>query len=99
MSSTTPTRILRQPEVSRLIGHSRTWLYRMAKTGAFPAPISTGSRSIGWLSDTVESWIASRPAPAAYRVADSTNHKNAKSPAGGQALRGGTVNGNNYRTT
>ena len=43
-----PERIIRTKEVTELTGLSRTTLWRMEKTGEFPAKVSLGANSIGW---------------------------------------------------
>ncbi len=40
---------------------SRSTIYKLIKSGGFPAPVALGPRSVGWLDSTVAEWIASRP--------------------------------------
>ncbi len=56
------TRILRAPEVVRLIGVSRTTLWRMERAGKFPKRISIsgGGTAVGWREDQIREWIDSR---------------------------------------
>lgn len=54
--------ILRMPSVLKLTGLSRTTIWRMAKTGTFPAPVRLSKRAVGWRSTDVEAWVRSRPA-------------------------------------
>lgn len=49
-------RIMRLPEVSRLLGVSRPTIYRLIRDGKFPKPIKLGSTS-GWRSDELEAYI------------------------------------------
>lgn len=58
---TTP-RILRLPEVLKLTGMGRSFILAQVKKGQFPAPfkIAPGARAVGWKSEHVEAWIASR---------------------------------------
>lgn len=50
-------RILRRPEVEKIVSLSRTTIYdRMAK-GAFPKAIPIGGRRVGWLESDISEWI------------------------------------------
>jgi prophage regulatory protein len=54
-------RVLRKRTVCSLLGLSASTLDRMRAKGEFPAPISlTGAQAVGWLSSTVQEWLASR---------------------------------------
>jgi len=55
----TPT-ILRRKQVEARTGLSRTAIYAGISDGTFPAPISIGSRSVGWIEAEVVAWIESR---------------------------------------
>jgi prophage regulatory protein len=67
MSTTLPGNVpaddpfLRLPEVAVQSGLSKTTIYRLIKTGDFPAPKRIGPRASAWLSSTVTHWKASRP--------------------------------------
>lgn len=50
-------RIIRLPEVKSKTGQSRTTIYEKVKEGTFPAPISLGGRSVGWVESEVDEWI------------------------------------------
>ncbi|MDE0133136.1 MAG: AlpA family phage regulatory protein [bacterium] len=53
------------PAVLAATGLSRTTLWRLRRTGEFPAPVRLGgdaSRAVGWLRSDIEEWILSRPA-------------------------------------
>lgn len=54
--------ILRMPSVLKLTGLSRVTIWRLTKTGSFPAPVRLSKRAVGWRSDDVEEWVRSRPA-------------------------------------
>lgn len=62
------TPILKQPEVSRLTGLSRSSIYRLEALGQFPARIKLSEASSGWRSDEVQAWIDSRPRAEARKV-------------------------------
>lgn len=57
-----PPRILRLPEVSKLIGLGRSTLWRMVKEQQFPPPCRLGPRSVGWFEADVRGWIEGRRA-------------------------------------
>jgi prophage regulatory protein len=53
-------RILRLPIVLERTGLSRSTVYLLAGAGSFPRQISLGARSVGWIEQEVEEWIARR---------------------------------------
>ena len=60
-----PVQVLRMSAVMAATGLSRTTLWRLRRTGEFPAPVrlgGDGSRAVGWLRNDIEAWIISRPA-------------------------------------
>lgn len=53
--------ILRLPAVERCIGLKKSTIYKLVQDGKFPKPIQlTGSRSVGWISTSIDHWIAER---------------------------------------
>jgi prophage regulatory protein len=52
--------ILRLPEVLRRTGLSRPLLYTLMARGDFPKPFKIAERVNGWLSSTIDEWIAER---------------------------------------
>jgi prophage regulatory protein len=54
-------KIIREPELLKLVGLSRTTLWRREKAGDFPQRRQISSRSVGWLESEVLEWISSRP--------------------------------------
>ncbi|AYF32381.1 AlpA family transcriptional regulator [Vreelandella alkaliphila] len=68
-------RLLRRKEVEQKTGKSRSAIYNDIRQGTFPAPVPIGDKSVAWLEEEVDSWIAncleerkrqtlgSRPAP------------------------------------
>lgn len=52
-------RILRLPDVVRLTGMKRSWLYRESAAGRFPRQVKIG-RASGWDAHAVDEWIAER---------------------------------------
>jgi prophage regulatory protein len=76
-------RFIRPVEVLRIIGVSRTTLWRMVQAGAFPAPVRITDRSRGYLLEDVEAWMnsrAERPSTPAVSVAEITQAR-ARRPA------------------
>jgi prophage regulatory protein len=52
--------ILRLPAVKARVGLSRSSIYLLISEQAFPKPISLGPRAVGWVSDDIDAWVASR---------------------------------------
>ena len=55
------SRMMKLPEVLAVTAKGRSATYEEIKRGEFPAPKRIGKRSVAWLSDEVEAWIAARP--------------------------------------
>ena len=75
--ATVTQRILRQKRVSDLTGLSRTTLWRLVRSGAFPAPRRltqsvAASAPMGWLASEVEAWIATRGLSSNGRVSEAS---------------------------
>lgn len=51
-------KILRLTEVIERTGLSRSTIYLRVSKGEFPSPISLGGRSIGFLEDEYDDWVA-----------------------------------------
>jgi prophage regulatory protein len=54
-------KIIREPELLKLVGLSRTTLWRREKAGDFPKRRQLSSRSVGWVLSEVLEWIEQRP--------------------------------------
>lgn len=54
-------RIMRRPEVEKMVGLSRSASYAAMDRGDFPRPIQIGRRAVGWHQSSVETWLESRP--------------------------------------
>lgn len=83
-------RFIRPTEVLRMIGVSRTTLWRMVQAGAFPPPVRITDRSRGYLLEDVESWMkarAERPSAAPPIVAEIAARRR-RSPAIAGAAHG-----------
>ena len=55
-------RVLRLPEVSNATGLSRSTIFRLMQAGDFPPSIKLTSRTVGWHSTDIETWIVARAA-------------------------------------
>lgn len=61
-----PVRILRMPELTMILGISRSSIYEKLNPKSryydadFPRPVRLGIASVGWQSTAVEAWITSR---------------------------------------
>lgn len=50
-------KILRLPEVMKIIGLRRSTIYRKISEGSFPRPIPLGERAVGWIESDIQEWI------------------------------------------
>jgi prophage regulatory protein len=53
-------RFVRPREVLEMIGVSRTTLWRMVQSGAFPPPVRITTRNNGFVLEAVEEWMKAR---------------------------------------
>lgn len=53
--------IIRSKELQRLIGLSRTTIWRMERKGLFPSRIRLGPNTVGWIEDEIAEWLSARP--------------------------------------
>lgn len=53
--------ILRRPDVEARVGLSRATIYAKMSDGTFPKPIRLSERAVGWRTDDIDAWLASRP--------------------------------------
>ena len=64
-SSTQATnRFLREPEVARLTGLSRTTRWRLERAGRFPRRRLISENAVAWVASEIEIWMAERPEAA-----------------------------------
>ena len=54
-------RLLRRPEVEKIVGLSRSGLYAAMARGDFPRPRRISRRAVGWDSSEIANWLAARP--------------------------------------
>ena len=52
--------ILREAEVKRRTGLSRTTRWAMVRKGSFPKPVKLTAKAIGWRETEIAAWIAER---------------------------------------
>jgi prophage regulatory protein len=69
----TPSRIVRFAEVARLVGLSRSTIWRLERQGLFPKRILLSARAVGWLEADIERWLASRQASGFRADEDGTD--------------------------
>jgi prophage regulatory protein len=55
-----PIRIYRIKEVCEITGLKPSSVYKQIRLNLFPPGIKLTSRSTGWASDVIESWVTSR---------------------------------------
>lgn len=53
-------RFLRRSEVLAITGVSASTIYKLEKSGEFPQHFMITPRCAGWLSSSVEAWVASK---------------------------------------
>jgi prophage regulatory protein len=58
--STAKHSVIRLPGVVAKTGLSRSSIYAAITRNEFPASISLGARSVGWLAADIDGWIESR---------------------------------------
>ena len=52
--------VLRRQQVQERTGLSRSSIYHLIKHGAFPRQIQLSARSVGWLSNEIDTWLSTR---------------------------------------
>lgn len=62
------SRIIRLPEVCRLVGLSPSSVQRLERKGEFPPKFYLGLHAIGWSENSVQAWIHARAAAATQRT-------------------------------
>ena len=62
---TSPDRFLREPEVRRLTGLSRTTRWRLERAGKFPRRRRISENAVAWAASEINAWIAERMEAAA----------------------------------
>ncbi len=65
-------KMLRQREVQKRTGLSRSTIWRMERAGQFPKSIKLGNRAVGWRESEIEKWVVSRSLEIACEVTGKT---------------------------
>jgi prophage regulatory protein len=60
ITSKHPLKIIKLPAVKDRTSLSRSAIYLKISQNTFPAPISLGDRSVGWIEEEINSWIKER---------------------------------------
>jgi prophage regulatory protein len=68
-------RILREPEVKRATGLSRTTRWRQIKAGTFPPPVEPTPGTKGWFESAIARWHAELRAKAGLPTSGDTEPK------------------------
>ena len=50
-------KILRRKNVEKMVGLSRSTIYKLMNQGLFPKAIRLGPRAVGWRISDIENWI------------------------------------------
>lgn len=59
-TSAVPIAILRLPQVCRVTGLCRSLIYELEASGSFPARVTLGKRSVGWVESEIQCWLSNR---------------------------------------
>ena len=70
-------RVLRRPQLLKLLGIGKTLLYDLIEDENFPEPKALGKRSVGWLESEVLAWVQERPSPSELRQKNSRPRRSA----------------------
>lgn len=52
--------VYRMKDLTQVLGLGKSTLYEMINAGDFPCPIELGPNSVGWPSEEIQAWVASR---------------------------------------
>ena len=55
-------RFIREPEVHRITGLSRTTRWRLERRGEFPRRVAISLNAVAWLASEIEKWMTERSA-------------------------------------
>lgn len=70
MEHTKKTReIERRPRVEARTGMACSTIYKEMAEGRFPRPVKLTGKSVGWYSDEIDEWLASRARATAREAA------------------------------
>jgi prophage regulatory protein len=57
--------LLQAKEVAKLVGLSKTMIWRLEREGKFPKRVQLGDKRVAWPRAEVEAWIRARPTAGA----------------------------------
>lgn len=60
MDITTPSSLLRLPQVLKATGLARSTVYKLVASRSFPVPVRITGRSVAWHATEVQAWIGDR---------------------------------------
>lgn len=66
-------KLLRPKDVQRMIGLSRTTIWRLEQRGLFPLRRQLGARMVGWLEGDISAWLESLPTAQPKNGTDTEN--------------------------
>jgi prophage regulatory protein len=66
-------KLLRPKDVQRMIGLSRTTIWRLEQRGLFPLRRQLGARIVGWLEGDINAWLESLPTAQPNITTDTQN--------------------------
>lgn len=73
-----PDRFLREPEVRRVSGLSRTTRWRLERAGVFPKRRQISPNAVAWLESEIQAWLQCR----AEQGVGAVEHRTSTSGAG-----------------
>lgn len=59
-TGTPPIHVIRLPQVRQITGLCRSAIYQLEAKQKFPRRIRLGPRSVGWIAQEVQMWLAAR---------------------------------------
>ena len=59
----TEDRFMREPEVRRITGLSRTTRWRLERARKFPRRRQISTNAVGWLASEINAWMAEQSSP------------------------------------
>ena len=53
-------RLIRRPEVEKMVGLKRSAIYKKMERGEFPKPVRIGERAVAWRLSEIIKWMDER---------------------------------------
>lgn len=54
-------RLIRKPELCKILGLSKTTIEKLVRTGSLPSPVKITGYAVAWRQSDISAWIASLP--------------------------------------